>query len=82
MGPVVLDPSVLIGLYDAKDAHHARASAANLDGRLAGARVILPTSVLSEIMVGTYRRFHDARGRPGRRPGAARCAALPGSAGR
>lgn len=55
MGALVLDSSVVIGLFEPRDAHHQSASSAIIDARAAGAQFVLPSSVLSEVMVGAYR---------------------------
>lgn len=55
MGAIVLDSSVVIGLFEPRDAHHESASTAITDAHVAGDQFILPTSVLSEVMVGAYR---------------------------
>lgn len=55
MGALTLDASVVIGLLQPDDAHHASTRAALADARLRGERFVLPASVLSEAMVGGYR---------------------------
>jgi predicted nucleic acid-binding protein len=55
VGAIVLDSSVVIGLFEPRDAHHESASTAIIDAREAGHQFILPASVLSEVMVGAYR---------------------------
>jgi predicted nucleic acid-binding protein len=47
---------VLIGLIEPNDAHHTRASTAIAEARLGGNEFVLPVSVLSEILVGAYRK--------------------------
>lgn len=51
MGSVVLDSNVVLGLLDPGDAHHQRvvAELRRLDG--VGARFVLPTLVLAEVLV-------------------------------
>ena len=57
MGAVVLDSSVVIALFDPADAHHAASTV--VVGAVWDAEddVIMPASVLSEVMVAAYR--HD-----------------------
>ncbi|HEY4895982.1 MAG TPA: PIN domain-containing protein [Solirubrobacteraceae bacterium] len=63
MEALILDASVLIGLLDAADSHHARAvddvAAADQEGR----RLLLPASAYSETLVAFARagRLEDAR---------------------
>lgn len=57
MGAVVLDSSVVIALFDPADAHHAASATAVRAVRDAEDDMILPASVLSEVMVAAYR--HD-----------------------
>ena len=56
MGGIVLDSSVVIALFDPADHHRASASAVRAV-RDAEDDMILPASVLSEVMVAAYR--HD-----------------------
>ena len=60
MGKVVLDSSVLLGLLDAKDAHHEAASAAVRTCTEDGQALLLPATALSEILVGASRVGSDA----------------------
>jgi predicted nucleic acid-binding protein len=55
MRPVVLDSSVLLGLWDPDDVHHRAASAALIRHLSAGHRIVVPVSVLSEVLVGAFR---------------------------
>lgn len=55
MGTVVLDTSVILGLRDPEDAHHAAAVAAIRSCRDAGDRLVLPASALAEVLVGASR---------------------------
>ena len=55
MGAVVLDTSVLFGLLDDRDPHHAAATRA-LTNLPSTEKVIIPTSVVSELLVGAMRR--------------------------
>jgi predicted nucleic acid-binding protein len=63
VGPLILDASVLIGLLDTADAHHARAledvEAADRTGR----QLLIPASAYSEALVAFARedRVSDAR---------------------
>jgi len=57
MGAVVLDSSVVIALFDPADAHHEASAAVVRAMRDAEDNMILPASVLSEVMVAAYR--HD-----------------------
>jgi predicted nucleic acid-binding protein len=56
MGAVILDTSVVTALADPNDVHHAAAVAIVRAHRRRGAVLILPTSVLSEVLVGVHRR--------------------------
>lgn len=61
MGEVVLDSSVLLGLLDSRDAHHdaaRRVIAAAVD---AGDSVVLPASVLAEVLVAAARQGPEIR---------------------
>ncbi|MGH7881359.1 MAG: type II toxin-antitoxin system VapC family toxin [Candidatus Dormibacteraceae bacterium] len=55
MGTVVLDTSVVLGLRDPQDAHHAAAVTAIHGSRQAGDRLVLPCSALAEVLVGASR---------------------------
>lgn len=63
MGTLILDASVLIGLLDAGDAHHARAVSDVESADLAGRALVAPASVYSEALVAFARagRLGDAR---------------------
>lgn len=62
MGAVVLDASVVIALFDPRDAHHQAASTAVRSLRQAGSDFVLPASVLSEVLVGAFRQGADTAG--------------------
>ena len=55
MGAVVLDSSVVIGFFDAQDAHHAGAAAEIRAVRLRDDDFVLPATVLAESLVGIRR---------------------------
>jgi predicted nucleic acid-binding protein len=55
MRPVVLDSSVLLGLLDPDHANHAAALAAITRHLAAGHPIVVPASVLSEVLVGAFR---------------------------
>lgn len=55
MGAVALDTSVVIGLIQPDDAHHASTRAEVAAARRRGDAFVLPASVLSEALVGGYR---------------------------
>jgi predicted nucleic acid-binding protein len=55
VGTIVLDASVILGLRDANDAHHAAATNALRSSRAAGDRLVLPASALAEVLVGSSR---------------------------
>lgn len=61
MGAVVLDSSLLLGLLDSSDAHHKGAleslSAAAEEGEV----IVLPASVLAEVLVGAARQGRAVR---------------------
>jgi len=56
MGAVVLDSSIVTALADSRDANHPASTAAVRAHRRTGARFVLPTSVLAEVLVGVYRQ--------------------------
>jgi predicted nucleic acid-binding protein len=56
MAPVVVDSSVILGLFDPQDALHAVATMAVRSARDAGHAFVLPASVLAEVLVGAARR--------------------------
>jgi predicted nucleic acid-binding protein len=51
VGAVVLDSSVLLGLLDPNDAHHAAATAAVRDVKDRGQRILVPATVVAEVLV-------------------------------
>ncbi|WP_028926781.1 type II toxin-antitoxin system VapC family toxin [Pseudonocardia acaciae] len=55
MGAVALDTSVVIGLLEPGDPHHASTRAEVAAARRRGDTFVLPASVLSEALVGGYR---------------------------
>jgi predicted nucleic acid-binding protein len=55
VGTVVLDASVVLGLRDPGDVHHAAATSAVRISRAAGDRLVLPASALAEVLVGSSR---------------------------
>jgi predicted nucleic acid-binding protein len=59
MGTVVLDTSVLLGALDPQDLMHGAARQAILDRRKAGHTFAIPTSVLTESLVGASRLGED-----------------------
>jgi predicted nucleic acid-binding protein len=56
MGAVVLDSSLLLGLLDAADTHHRTALDAVAAATDADEEIILPASVLPEVLVGAARQ--------------------------
>lgn len=58
MGTVVLDSSVVIGIFDPKDAQHRHVLAALEREHALGHRFVIPAVVLSEVLVGEARRNH------------------------
>ena len=55
MGLVVVDASVVLGLLDPHDMHHASATRALRRVRADGDEIILPASALAEVLVGASR---------------------------
>ncbi len=55
MGSVVVDASVVLGVLDPRDAHHASATRALKRARADGDDIILPASALAEVLVGASR---------------------------
>jgi predicted nucleic acid-binding protein len=55
MGSVVVDASVVLGLLDPRDTHHANATRALKKARAAGDDIVLPASALAEVLVGASR---------------------------
>lgn len=65
MGTLILDASVLIGLLDTEDAHHARSVDDVEAADMAGQRLLVPASAYSEALVAFARvrrvgEAHDA----------------------
>jgi predicted nucleic acid-binding protein len=67
MGEVVLDSSVLLGFLDTTDRHHGAALRVITDAVTAGDTVVLPASVLAEVLVGAARQGADVRDEAERR---------------
>ncbi len=63
MGALILDASVLIGLLDTADAHHANAVGETEAADLAGKQLLVPASAYSEALVAFARaaRVREAR---------------------
>lgn len=63
MGALILDASVLIGLLDTADAHHAAAVEDTEAADLAGQQLLVPASAYSEALVAFARagRVREAR---------------------
>lgn len=63
MGALILDASVLIGLLDTADAHHARSIDDVEDADRTGRQLLVPASAYSETLVAfaRARRVADAR---------------------
>src|SRR2546425_11355404 len=55
MGSVVVDASVILGVLDPEDSHHASATRALKRARANGDDIILPASALAEVLVGASR---------------------------
>lgn len=55
MKPVVLDSTVLIGFCDPDNAAHERVRKVVTEFMAAGHKLVVPVSVLSEVLVGAYR---------------------------
>ncbi len=60
MDPVVLDASVVLGLLDPADGHHAAALASVRRSRSAGHPLVLPASAFAEVLVGASRVGREA----------------------
>ena len=56
MGAVILDASIVLGLFDPKDTLHAGSAEVVRRRRGAGDRFIVPASVLAEVLLGAMRR--------------------------
>ena len=56
MGLTVVDAGVLVGFFDANDAHHRTARRALRDADERGDRMVVPASAFAEILVGPSRR--------------------------
>jgi predicted nucleic acid-binding protein len=64
MGKVVLDASVILGLFDDADAHHASAARSIRTHRDANATFVVSSTVAAEVLVGACRqRAEDLRAR-------------------
>jgi predicted nucleic acid-binding protein len=63
VGALILDASVLIGLLDTADIHHARSIDDTEAADRAGQQLLVPASAYSEALVAfaRARRVHDAR---------------------
>ena len=61
MGEVVLDSSVLLGFLDPDDAHHASARRVLTAAVTAGDTIVVPASVLAEVLVGAARQGVEVR---------------------
>jgi predicted nucleic acid-binding protein len=61
MGEVVLDSSVLLGFLDTTDRHHDAALRVITDAVTAGDTVVIPASVLAEVLVGAARQGDEVR---------------------
>jgi predicted nucleic acid-binding protein len=55
MATIVLDAGLLVGLLDSEAANHARATSAMLEVRHARDRMLLPSTVLAEVLAGAHR---------------------------
>lgn len=55
MGPVVVDASVVLGVLDARDAHHSSAVRSLRTARAKGRAILLPASAFAEVLVGASR---------------------------
>ena len=60
MGPVVVDASVLLGVLDPGDAHHAASVQSLRSARSGGRQIQLPASAFAEVLVGASRLGADA----------------------
>lgn len=60
MGPVVVDASVLLGVLDPQDAHHAASVRSLRLARSRGRQVLLPASAFAEVLVGAARLGAEA----------------------
>jgi predicted nucleic acid-binding protein len=60
MGTVVLDASVVLALFDPNDQHHAAAAETVRGFHRSQALLRIPTSVVSEVLVGAARQGNDA----------------------
>ena len=56
MGKVVLDASVILGIFDTTDAHHATAVRAIREHRDGNATFVLSATVAAEVLVGACRQ--------------------------
>jgi predicted nucleic acid-binding protein len=55
MKPVVMDTSALIGFCDPDDVNHRQAKLAVQECKAAGHPLVVPVTVLSEVLVGAFR---------------------------
>ena len=55
MGQVVVDASVVLGVLDPKDSHHAASVIALRTARSSGHKIVLPASAFAEVLVGASR---------------------------
>jgi predicted nucleic acid-binding protein len=60
MGSIVVDASVLLGIFDPADAHHHAADRSLRKAREDRLEVCLPASALSEVLVGASRVGEEA----------------------
>jgi predicted nucleic acid-binding protein len=60
MATIVLDAGLVIGLLDPETASHHRATSAVLELREARDRLLLPSTVLAEVLAGAYRLGPEA----------------------
>jgi predicted nucleic acid-binding protein len=67
MGALVLDSSLLLGLLDPADAHHEGALRALTEATEEDHRLVVPASVLAEVLVGAARQGVEVRERLERR---------------
>ena len=60
MGPVVVDASVILGVLDPADTHHAESVRSMRLARSRGGRLVLPASAFAEVLVGSSRLGREA----------------------
>jgi len=63
VGPVVVDASVVLGVLDPWDAHHASAVRSLRAARGKGSAILLPASAFAEVLVGASRLGPQAMAR-------------------